>query len=110
MIIVILLVSIFTINSTMANNSNPIKPDKVLRSEIVSLIGNSIPIKVNKEINTEIFFVVNNKNEVIIVSMDSNNKGLDDFIKSTLNYKKLFTKTAKKGELYAFNLKVLKPY
>lgn len=108
-IVSILLVSVFTVTSTMANNSNPINSKRVLRSEIVSLIGNNIPIQVNKEVNAEISFVLNKKNEVVIVSVDSHHENLDRFIKNKLNYKKLFSKTIKKGKIYKFNLKVQKP-
>lgn len=107
-IVGILLVSVFTVSSTIANNPNPIESKKILRSEIVSLIGDNIPLEINKEVNAEISFVLNKNNEVVIVSVDSHHENLDAFIKSKLNYKKLFTRTAKKGEVYRFNLKVQK--
>lgn len=107
-IIAIIAISLSTSLATNASEINPkkTKESKSLRTEVSKFIGKNIPIELTKTIHTEISFIVNNKNEVIVLSVDSKVDELNTFIKSKLNYKKVTTKGIKKGEIYKMPLKV----
>jgi hypothetical protein len=107
-IITVIALSLSTVFSVVATENNPLnsKTNKELRSEISSLLGDKIPLQVKKESMAEVAFMLNNKNEIVIFSVDSKIDELSAFVKNKLNYKKLTTKGVKKGEFYRIPLKI----
>ncbi|WP_299016534.1 hypothetical protein [uncultured Polaribacter sp.] len=49
--------------------------------------------------------MINSKNEIVVLSVDTNNSAVDAFVKRRLNYKKVSTKTA--SEIFILPIKVL---
>ncbi|WP_405606174.1 hypothetical protein [Polaribacter sp. Asnod1-A03] len=104
-IITIFAISLSTVFSMNATEND--KPEsKELRTEIVSFLGDNISIELEKSSTAEVSFIINNNNEIVIISVDSDIKELNSFIKTKLNYKKLDTKGTKKGEIYKMPLKI----
>jgi hypothetical protein len=107
-IITVLTISLSTVFATVATEKNATKDNKSLRSEIVSLLGTNIPIEINKSESAVISFIINNNNEVIVVTIDSENTEFSNYVKSRLNYKKINLKNLKKGEIYRMPVKIKK--
>ena len=105
-IIAIIMISLSTVLSTSATTPNPGKEIKTLRTELSNFIGKNIPIELNKETTAEVSFIINNKNEVVVISVDSNVSELNYFLKRKLNYKLITVKGAKKGEIYKMPLRI----
>ncbi|WP_298777794.1 hypothetical protein [uncultured Polaribacter sp.] len=105
-IIAILAISLSTVFSINATEKKPTKITKELRSEIISLIGKNIPLVLKSTSSAEISFMVNNKNELIVFSVDSKEKEFNSYIKTKLNYKKVNVKGTKKGEIYRMPVKI----
>lgn len=99
-IIAIIAISLATTFSTTASEKEPSKSTSNLRSKIVSMLGKKINLNIQKTSTSEISFMINNKNEVVVVSVDSKISGFQSIVKSKLNYKKIDVKGAKKGEIY----------
>lgn len=107
-IITVIAISLSTVFSATATEKNTSDDKKTLRSEIVSLLGDSFPMEINKSSSAEISFIVNNKNEVIVVSVDSKVDEFKAHVKNRLNYKKINLKNIKKGEIYRMPIKINK--
>jgi hypothetical protein len=107
-IITVITISISTIFSVTAAENNPTSTNKKLRTELVSLLGNNIPLEIDKSYSAEISFIVNNENEVIVISVDSKVSSFIKYVKTRLNYKKIYTKNIKKGEIYRMPIKINK--
>jgi len=105
-IIAIMVISLSTVFSTSATATNPEKGIKTLSSELSSFIGKNIPIELNKATTAQVSFIVNNKNEVVVLSVDSNVSELNYFLKRKLNYKIVTVKGVKKGEIYKMPLRI----
>jgi hypothetical protein len=105
-VIAILAISLSTIFSTTASEKEPSKITKKLRTEIVSLIGDKIELDLKKECSAEVSFMINNKNEIVVISVDSKENKLTSYIKSKLNYKKLVVEGTKVGEIYIMPIKI----
>lgn len=107
-IITVIALSLSTIFSVVASEKNPKKnsENKTLRKEMSSFIGNNIPIELNKTTNAQVSFIINNQNEIVVLSVDSKVSELNSFLKNKLNYKKIATKSVKKGEIYKMPLKI----
>lgn len=86
----------------------PTETKKAFRSEIVSLIGSEVPSYLTEDgdIKTDLSLMLNNKNEVIVISTDSENESLDNYLKGKLNYQKIDVKGLKKGEIYKVPLTI----
>ena len=94
-----------------AASTNPIKPTDELRVEMVELIGSSsldIDDMSADEFSAEVLFTVNAKQEIIILSVDSENDQLESYLQRKLNYKKVDHRPSKHGEIYLLPVKMVK--
>ena len=107
-IITIIAISLATTFSTNATENNPNNVNKKLRTEIASILGEIIPLEIYKSSEAEVSFIINNKNEVVVISVDSSSKEFTSFVKNKLNYKKINEIGAKKGEIYKMPVKINK--
>ena len=103
-LIIVAAVALFTLN--VSATEKPIKPNEALRTEIVNLLGNNLSFDFDKnEIITEIVFTVTNQGELVIISTNTSNKNVEQFIKKKLNYKKVDFK-ANPGEMFLLPIKM----
>lgn len=82
--------------------------NKVFRSKIVSLIGAEAPdyLTNGKDVKAKISLMLNNKNEVIVLSVDSKSSQVEEYVKGKLNYQEIKVKGLKKGEIYRVPLTI----
>ncbi len=80
---------------------------KELHDQIVELIGDSSQSLADINLNAEITFTLNDKSEIVVVSVKSDNIIVDNFIKSKLNYKKVNVKALNPGKMYRLPFKVV---
>ena len=101
----------FTLSTTalFANDNNPIvEARKQLRTEIIKLLGNNeFPLKEGIA-KAEISILLNNKGELVIVSVKSENSLLESYVKRKLNYKKVNVNVLKRMKIYKMPLKIVK--
>ncbi|MHB0756140.1 hypothetical protein [Polaribacter sp. M15] len=98
-----------TLATTFSANATEKKPSKIttqLRTELVAMLGNKVQVQLQESTSGEISFMVNNKNEIVIISVDSKVKEFNTMVKSKLNYKKVNVKGVKKGEIYKIPVKL----
>jgi hypothetical protein len=105
-IITIIAISLATTFSTAATEKEPSKINKELRTEIVSMLGDKILMELKDNTSAEISFMINNKNEVVVITVDSKLNEFNSFVKKKLNYKKINVKGVKKGEIYRIPVKI----
>lgn len=105
-IIAIFAISLATIFSTSASETEPSTTNKKLRTKIVSMLGKKIPMNINKTQTAEVSFMINDKNEIVVITVDSKLQEFNSFIKNKLNYKKIKVQGTKKGEIYIVPVKI----
>ena len=102
--LIIVAIALFTLNIAAAEK--PVKPSETLRADIVELIGSETTFDFdNEEYVVDVIFTVTSKNEIIVLSTDTENKEMANFIKNKLNYKKVNFKEHKNGELFLLPVK-----
>ncbi len=109
-IIAVIAISISSVVSVAANtNTEPTSKDSktILRTEIVSLLGNHSYDLSDKTLEAQVSVMLNNKNELVVVSVNSNSETVTNYVKSKLNYKKLTVKGITKGTVYRIPLKMI---
>jgi hypothetical protein len=103
-----LVLALFTINIAAAN-ADPIKPTDELRAEIVDIMGtNYLDALQADEASVEVLFTVNSKRELIVLSIESEDKEAVRYFKNKLNYKKVDHTPSKPGEIYLLPVKMIK--
>ncbi len=105
-IIAIIAITFATTFSTNATEKKPSKITNKLRTEIVSMLGTKVKAEIKQSTTGEISFMINNKNEVVIISVDTNVTEFNSLVKRKLNYKKIDVKGVKKGEIYTLPVKI----
>jgi len=91
----------FAFTETTAKNN--------LRTEMVSLLGDKSSLELEVQtLKANVSFIINEKNQVVILSVDSKNENIDTFVKSKLNYKKVKASGITKGKIYIMPLKIKK--
>jgi hypothetical protein len=101
----------FTLSTTVlfANKDSPnVEAKKQLRTEIVRLLGNNEFPLIGELAKAEISILLNSKNELVIISVKSENSLLENYIKRKLNYKKVHVNALQKMKVYRMPLKIIK--
>lgn len=63
--------------------------DKVsISQEIASLLQN-LEIELEEDLRSNVTFMINSEHEIVVLTVDSENEVVEQFIKSRLNYEKL---------------------
>ncbi len=107
-IIAVVAISISSVVSVTANTEPTSKDSKtILRTEIISLLGNHSYDLSDKTLEAQVSVMLNNKNELVVVSVNSNSETVTNYVKSKLNYKKLTVKGITKGTVYRIPLKMI---
>jgi len=100
--------ALFTLQASAAITS-PVKPSSQLRADIVDIIGTEYSYELDQnEYTAEIIFTINSKNEIIVLTVNSENRDAEKFIKGKLNYKKVSRTPMKEGELFLLPLRIVK--
>ncbi|MFC5048181.1 hypothetical protein ACFSTE_02050 [Aquimarina hainanensis] len=107
-----LLLAALFITSTQLFASTPSDetPEQQLRNEILTLLS-SPDIKVeNEDLKANIEFTLNAKGEIVVLTVDTSEKIVEDYVLSKLNYKKVDSEILENDyKIYRVDLKILKP-
>ena len=60
-----------------------------------------------KEAKATVLFTLNNKNEIVIIEVKSENVQVENFVKNRLNYHQLTNQSLSKGKIYKIPLKII---
>ncbi|CAM1351544.1 MULTISPECIES: hypothetical protein [Tenacibaculum] len=102
----VLLVFVALMNvSAFAINENPVKEE--IRTNIVKLLG-KVDFTIEKDVKTTIDFLVNKKGEVVILDVDCASPEVCAYIKSKLNYKRVYKNIKKSVQIYKMPLKIVR--
>ncbi|SNR17744.1 hypothetical protein [Tenacibaculum jejuense] len=95
--------------SAFANTEKPtrktVKAD--LRTEIVKLLGKA-DFDYTRNISTNIEFTINNKGEIIVLTVDTDDINVNSYVKNKLNYKVVTSEAKVIGQTYKMPLTILK--
>ncbi|WP_298536531.1 hypothetical protein [uncultured Algibacter sp.] len=105
------LVLAITFTSTIMAETSP-KPifkidhlSELIQKEFSTFLKDS-NFKIEKDEVAFVTIMFNKKNEIVVLSVDSQNKDVEFFIKTKLNYKKLPVKNNQKYKRYKFPIRL----
>ncbi len=86
----LVLVVAITFSSVLSASTNPI--EKAEPASITETVGDLLKnpdFQLNEEVNAMVKIFINKNDEMVVLSVDTDNKSAEKYIKSRLNYKKL---------------------
>lgn len=101
-------ITLFIGATAYANTPTKSSQKKELRTELVNLLGNLEELNKDSKVAANVSFIINEKNEIVVISVDSNNKEVAVLVKGKLNYKKVLASGIERGEVYEMPLKIEK--
>lgn len=104
LIVLALVMSISTVSFATTTNENPTNE---LRQQIIEMLGKTIDQLADKKVEAEVVFTVNNKSEIVIISVKSENSSIEAFVKNKLNNKKINFDTTNKEKIYYLPLTIV---
>ena len=105
----LVLVVAITFSSVVSANTNPIKnaePSSI--SQTVAELLKKPSFEVKENVDTLAYIYVNEQDEMVVLSVDTDNRVVEDYIKSRLNYKKLSKNVLNHGKMYKLPIKIQK--
>ncbi|MDN3594754.1 hypothetical protein [Zunongwangia endophytica] len=89
-ILLVLAIAICSKFTTSANNlDTAFEPDpRMMSFEISSLLKNH-ELDLKKDVRANVLLAINKDNEIVVLSVEADNKEVERFIKQKLNYKKI---------------------
>lgn len=104
---VVFFVFAMSVTTTFANNDDDKRKEgeKALRTQIVKLLGN---YNSNQTVEAEVTFMINRKGEIIVLSVDSLDRDIERYVKTTLNYQAVSKLVVKRMKVFKLPIKILK--
>ena len=91
---VLMVAALLTVNTAFATGTEPTtdNKEKTVTEQVASLLDKP-EFEVTRELIAQVTLMINNKHEVVVLSVDTDEEYVADFIKSRLNYEKLSIRT-----------------
>jgi len=88
-----LLALLFVCALTITSNAKDIAPENTLKKELHSMMSD-IKLPQGEDFEATVKFLVNEDNQIVIVSVDTNDSFVESLIKTRLNYQKIKSEEA----------------
>jgi hypothetical protein len=91
----------------LANDSVKIDPEKQLSIQIGKLLSDNYLADNQVDLTAQVRFTLNNDGEIVVLSVETDNKTLEYFVKSKLNYQKTDVENAAKGRMFTVPIRIV---
>ncbi|WP_296386444.1 hypothetical protein [Winogradskyella sp.] len=98
-----------TFSSVLSASTNPIeKAEPASITETVGKLLKNPNFQLSKEVNVIVDIFINENDEMVVLSVDTDNKLVENYIKSRLNYKKLSKEAIDYRKSFKIPVKMIK--
>lgn len=96
-----------SVTTTFANNDDGKRKEevKILRNQIVKLLGS---YENGFNAKADVTFLLNRNNQIVILSVNSKSKKVENFVKSKLNYRKIKEAKGQAMKIYKLPIKIVR--
>lgn len=99
-------IALLSVSTLSANPVTEVKnPASELSTQIQSLLKENT-FRVNTDMIANVRFTINNKGEIVVLSVETENLALEGFVKNRLNYKKADVANVKPGKVYTVPVRI----
>ena len=105
----LVLVVAITFSGAISASTNPIeKAEPISVTETVGKLLKNPYFQLKEDVTATVSIVLNESNEMVVLSVDTDNSTVADYIKSRLNYKKLSEEAVGYNKSFKVPVKMLK--
>lgn len=104
--LVLVAAALLVSGNLLASTTDNSDPQKNLSTQIWELLNENNLAVDNYDLTGQVLFTVNSEGEIVVISVDTNDKDLESFVKSKLNYKKVELEEVIQGKLYKLPVRV----
>jgi len=90
----------------LANDSVNDDPTKNLSAQIGELLKDNYLTDDQVSLTAQVRFILNEKDEIVVLSVDTEDEGLASFVKSRLNYKKVAVDNSREGKMFTVPIRI----
>ncbi len=103
-----LLALLFVGTLSFTAQANDIAPEKTLSAEIASMMT-GIVLPAGDDFEAKVKFLINKDNQIVVVSVDTQDEFMESLIKSRLNYRTVTSDEATPNKINTVKIKVKQP-
>jgi len=82
-------------------------PESKICSQIGDLLDkNSFDLEEDEDLTASVRFTLNDEHEIVVLSVDTENDRLEDFVKTRLNYHKVADQNLMEGKIYQVPIRI----
>ena len=104
--LVLVVAMLFSTGGLLANDLDGVNPTKTLTTQISKLLSTNNLTENEVDVKAQVRFTINKNREIVILSVDTDNKEVEEFVKSRLNYKKVDMSQYVEGRLYTMPVRI----
>ncbi|NKI26272.1 hypothetical protein HCG49_06830 [Arenibacter sp. 6A1] len=100
-LVVVAAVMLLSFGNSFATERENRNPAKSLSEQIGQLLeGNDIRVNQGEDLFATVYFTINSEMELVVLSVATEEEGLDAFVKNRLNYNKVSAEGYEEGKTY----------
>lgn len=105
--VVLVAAMLLSAGNVVANEVTKVDPSKSLSAQISQLLSDNSFTQNEVELVAQVRFTLNNEHEIVVLSVDTENPVLEEFVKQRLNYKKVELDAFKEGKMYTVPVRIV---
>lgn len=105
--LVLVAAALFISGNLFANDSDNTDPERSLKTQIQQLLKvNKLVVEDSEELTAKVLFTINSEEEIVVISVETDDSYLESFVKGKLNYKKVELNEFVEGRMYRMPIRV----
>lgn len=104
--LVLVAAMLLSAGSIFANDVKDNDPSETLSAQITKILSNNQFSEAEINVSAQVRFTVNQEGEMVVLSVDTENKDFEYFVKSRLNYEKVEAANLQEGKLFTVLVRI----
>lgn len=104
---VVVATMLLTVGNVFANEVTTVDPSESLSAQISKLLSNNAFTQNELALTAQVRFTLNNDHQIVVLSVETENMALADFVKRKLNYEEVDLEDYKEGKLYTIPVRIV---
>ncbi len=105
--VVLVAAMLLMVGNVVANEVTTVDPSKSLSAQISKLLSHNAFTQNEVALTAQVRFTLNNAHQIVVLSVETENLALADFVKRKLNYEKVDLEGYKEGKLYTIPVRIV---
>lgn len=105
--VVLVAAMLLTVGNVFPNEVTTADPSKSLSAQISKLLSHNAFTQNEVALTAQVRFTLNNAHQIVVLSVETENLDLADFVKQKLNYEEVYLKAYKEGKIYTVPVRIV---